>query len=442
MFLSFLLLTSFYIKEQTQQPHYFKNDTLKLELKQNRKFWKQMAVSSAFFGLSAISWHGREEVQAIRNRYIPDFNCHLDDYTQYVPAATAFALNLAGVKGRNRPVRAVINYGGSLLIMGGLVNAVKYSSKVSRPDERANNSFPSGHTAMAFMNASFLHKEYGHVNSLYGTFGYVLGTYTGISRILNNRHWLPDILAGAGTGILSSELSYLIIDNIYKNKGDFFSDFDTWVELDKPSFLTMKVGQAFYPNIRSAQKHGPEGALEGAYFFNKKWGIGAEIGFMHISFDEESLDSDEWDKLPEFVFNPDISVEPSGLMSFMVGAYYSKHLGTKFILQGKLSAGTGTGTGGNINIRGRRNIAGKQQQMMEIPCLEYYPDKIRIVGAGISVTAMLAPTIGLSLYADYKYAHSKINISYYKDANIFTESVRSPINILSFSIGFVSFLPL
>jgi membrane-associated phospholipid phosphatase len=420
MFLSFLLLTAFYIKGQTQQSHPLKKDTLNLALKQNRKFWKRMAVPSVFFGLSALSWRGREDVRAIRNRYIPNFNCRLDDYMQYAPAATVFALNLAGVKGRNRPVRAAINCGGSLLIMSGLVNAVKYSSRVTRPDEMANNSFPSGHTAMAFMNASFLHKEYGHVNSLYGTLGYTLSTFTGISRILNNRHWLPDVLAGAGIGVLSTELSYLIVDNMYKNRGDFFSDFDTRVELEKPSFLTIKAGQAFYPNIRSSQKPGLEGALEGAYFFNKKWGIGAEIGFMHIPFNKESLDSYDWALISETVSIPDISAQSSGLASFMAGAYYSKYLGTKFILQGKLSAGMGICVGENISTGGRRN--------MEIPSKGYPSGKIRMVGAGISATAMLAPATGLSLYADYKYVQSKMNIPH--------------ANILSFGAGLVSFFSL
>ncbi|MDR1631820.1 MAG: phosphatase PAP2 family protein [Dysgonamonadaceae bacterium] len=448
-FLSFVLLTIFCVKMRAQQPDHSlpfanaQNDAAcSIKSKQNREFWKRAAVPSVFFGLSALSWHKREDVRTIRNRYIPDFNYQLDDYIQYVPAATVFALNLAGVKGRNRPVRAVINYGGSLMIMGGLVNALKYSIRVTRPDERANNSFPSGHTAMAFMNASFLHKEYGPVNSLYSTLGYAMSTYAGISRSLNNRHWLSDILAGAGVGILSTELSYLIVDKLYKNKGDFFSDFDARVELEKPSFLTIQMGPAFFLDIYSSQESGLEGALEGAYFFNKKWGVGAETCFMHIPFKEESLGPSEWDKLSEIVLNPSVGIQSLGLASFMAGVYYSKFLGTKLILQGKLLAGMGVGVGGNIGIRGRQNIDGKPQQMIEIPFMKYSLDKTWITGAGISITAMVAPTIGLSLSADYKYARPKMNISYYDEASIPTENIRLPINALSFGAGFVSFFSL
>jgi hypothetical protein len=429
------------LKGQSRQPYFLEKDTLNFEL-QNRKFWKRAIVPSVFFGLSALSWHGKEDVRTVRNRYIPDFDYRLDDYMQYAPAAAVFALNTAGVKGRNRPARTVINWGSSMLIMGGLVNALKYSSHVLRPDESSKNSFPSGHAAMAFMNASFLHKEYGHINSLYGIIGYAMGTYTGISRSLNNRHWISDILAGAGIGILSTELSYLIVDNLYKNKGDFFSDFDAPTELEKPSFLTIKIGQAFYVDIASFQKLGLEGALEGAFFFNKKWGIGAEIGFMHIPFKEENLDFSDRDELPENIINQSISTQSLGLASFMAGVYYSEFLGSKFILQAKLVAGRGIGLGGDINIKGWRNTEGKPQQITEIPFVEYSLDKTWIAGAGISVTAMTAPTIGLSVYADYKYANPKVNISFYTNNHPSIESTRSPIKALSCGVRFVSFFSL
>jgi len=71
---------------------------------------------------------------------------------------------------------------------------------------------------MAFTNASFLHKEYGMVNPAYSIAGYGSAAITGLGRNLNNRHWVPDILAGAGIGIISTELGYFFIDKIYKNK--------------------------------------------------------------------------------------------------------------------------------------------------------------------------------------------------------------------------------
>ncbi|MDN8674749.1 phosphatase PAP2 family protein, partial [Staphylococcus aureus] len=84
----------------------------------------------------------------------------------------------------------------SLAIMAILVNSIKYTAKVERPDDSKRNSFPSGHAAMAFTNAAFLDKEYGLVNPAYSIAGYSAATFTGLGRALNNRHWLPDILAG------------------------------------------------------------------------------------------------------------------------------------------------------------------------------------------------------------------------------------------------------
>lgn len=36
---------------------------------------------------------------------------------------------------------------------------------------------------------------------------------------MNNKHWLSDVLMGAGIGILSTELGYFLADLIYKDRG-------------------------------------------------------------------------------------------------------------------------------------------------------------------------------------------------------------------------------
>jgi len=45
---------------------------------------------------------------------------------------------------------------------------------------------------------------------------FTLASGIGVFRILNNRHWISDVLTGAGLGILSVELSYLLLKT--KNK--------------------------------------------------------------------------------------------------------------------------------------------------------------------------------------------------------------------------------
>lgn len=445
---SFLLTIIFLVLSNTllsqnQSSASFAKDSLTRIRQQKDPFWKYAIAPAIFVGLSAATWQASEDVRVVRNRYIPNFHNELDNYMQYAPAATAFTLNLSGVKGRNKPVRAAINWGGGMLIMGGLVNSIKYSARVMRPDGTSRNSFPSGHTATAFMNATFLHKEYAHINSLYSILGYSMSSYTGISRSLNNRHWLSDILAGAGIGILSTELSYLIVDSFYKNKGDFFTSFDIKKEVENPSFVSVKFGQSFYiDNLSSFGKLGLEGAVEGAYFFNKKWGMGAELGFMHIPFDREALDLLEWKGLPEDIVNPQVDTQSLGLSSLMVGGYYSKFLGSKFILQGKALAGVGVGTGGDIDIRAERQ-GNREQMEISMPLMEYSINNTWIIAGGASLTMMIAPTLGISLYADYKYANPKAKISisnYYPDIeDKFLEDEHLLISALSGGLKLVSF---
>jgi hypothetical protein len=418
-------------------------DSILTIVRQKDPFWKHTIAPAVFIGLSAITWQDSKDVRMARNRYIPDFHNELDDYMQYAPAVTAFALNVSGVKGRNKPVRAAISWGGGMLIEGILVNSIKYSTRVRRPDGTSRNSFPSGHTATAFMSASFLHKEYAHVNPLYSVLGYTMSSYTGISRSLNNRHWLSDILAGAGIGILSTELSYLIVDAFYKNKGDFFTSFNTRKEMENPSFVSVRFGQSFYiDNLKSFEKFGLEGAVEGAYFFNRKWGIGAELGFMHIPFKRESLDLLEWDGLPEGVMNPQIEMQSLGLSSLVVGGYYSEFIGKKFILQGKALTGIGIGIGGDIDIHAGRKVNGEQIEM-NIPLMEYTINNAWIIGGGISLTMMIAPTLGVSLYADYKYTNPKARMyvsKYYPDMDDkFLDDGRLPVSALSRGLKLVSF---
>ncbi len=70
-------------------------------------FWHSKAVRIStvpliLFAGSAAVWGERQNVRELRNRYIPTFRHHFDDYMQYVPALAVFGLNAAGVKGKTR----------------------------------------------------------------------------------------------------------------------------------------------------------------------------------------------------------------------------------------------------------------------------------------------------------------------------------------------------
>ena len=102
------------------------------------------------------------------------------------------------------------------------MSSLKKITHIQRPDGSSYESFPSGHTAEAFASAEFLRQEYKDVSPWYGIAGYAAATATGALRIYNNKHWLSDVVAGAGIGIASTKLAYWIYPAIkrkfFKNK--------------------------------------------------------------------------------------------------------------------------------------------------------------------------------------------------------------------------------
>ena len=132
----------------------------------------------------------------------------LGDYLQYVPSVTAYALNVAGLKGKHSYLDATVILATSWATMGILVNTTKYSVRRLRPDASNRKSFVSGHTATAFMGAEFLRREYWDTAPVVGILGYTFASVVGVSRVLNNRHWVSDVIAGAGVGILSVQVAY------------------------------------------------------------------------------------------------------------------------------------------------------------------------------------------------------------------------------------------
>ena len=99
---------------------------------------------------------------------------------------------------------------GSILILKacGVKSKHGCTTRVERPYEGVFNSFPSGHTTTAFMGAEMLRREYGEDYPGIAIAGYTVATGVGLLRIYNNRHWVSDVVAGAGIGILSASIMY------------------------------------------------------------------------------------------------------------------------------------------------------------------------------------------------------------------------------------------
>jgi membrane-associated phospholipid phosphatase len=132
----------------------------------------------------------------------------VDNYLQFAPAVAVYALNVAGIQGEHNFVDRSMIYLMSNVIMEGFVTTIKNTSHEWRPSDNDHLSYPSGHTAEAFLSATFLYEEYKNVSIWYGVGGYLVAGTVGYLRIYNDAHWFHDVVAGAGYGIASAELAY------------------------------------------------------------------------------------------------------------------------------------------------------------------------------------------------------------------------------------------
>jgi len=140
----------------------------------------------------------------------PNFNTKAESYFLITPIVLVYSLNLVGVEGKNRFIdrTALLGLSGGFVGLSELI--VKHSTHRLRPNNTDYYSFPSGHTGLAFMGAEYLAQEYSSKSPWYTVIGYSFAVTTGVFRMYNRDHWFSDVVAGAGFGILSTKLSYLV----------------------------------------------------------------------------------------------------------------------------------------------------------------------------------------------------------------------------------------
>jgi membrane-associated phospholipid phosphatase len=141
----------------------------------------------------------------------PNVNNNIEDHIRHIPTASTFILlPMLGIKSKNNFIEKAMIFGIATTIGDQVVSRVKTASKHLRPDGSDRRSFPSGHTTTAFVAAEFMRKEYQDVSPWLVVAGYTAATATGALRVYHNKHWLTDVVAGAGLGIISTDLAYLI----------------------------------------------------------------------------------------------------------------------------------------------------------------------------------------------------------------------------------------
>jgi len=271
--------------------------------------------------------------RSLRNEYLPSFHLHYDDYLQLFPAVAMIGMKIGGVKGRSSWERMLVSDAFSAAIMAATVNALKSSTKVMRPDGSNNKSFPSGHTATAFMAATMMHKEYGLTCSPWYSVGaYSVAAITGITRELNNKHWMSDVMVGAGIGVLSTEFGYYLADLLFKDKGITRSNLE-YKSIDRfnnPSFFGLSLGIDILPGKYKVSNgaylttsSGSNAGLEGAWFMNPYFGLGGRfsVASMPVLLNEISQN------------------EPLDILSGSAGTYFSYPISTRWSAGSKLLAG-------------------------------------------------------------------------------------------------------
>jgi membrane-associated phospholipid phosphatase len=181
----------------------------------SHRFVSALAAPAIFITAGFVAKNHNESIQkyfykaaGIEERG-PKTPSNISDYTQFAPMGLVFIMTAMNKKGEHKFLKQVSLAVQSEALMIAMVRPLKHFTNERRPDG-GPHSFPSGHTAQAFMAATFLHKEFGHKSIWYSIAGYTMATAVGTCRMMSNRHWASDVLVGAGIGILSTNLVYLM----------------------------------------------------------------------------------------------------------------------------------------------------------------------------------------------------------------------------------------
>ena len=178
-------------------------DSISLSIKENKLTYKQFVIPAVLIsgGFLLKNTPMNSNLQTDFRKVLGEnFHNKIDNYLQYEALLQIYGGRYLGLKPKHDAFHQTINVVVSNAIMGGIVTTMKHSFKELRPDASDELSFPSGHTATAFTNASVLFYEYKDANIWYASSGYLFAAATGFLRIANNKHYTSDVLAGAGIG--------------------------------------------------------------------------------------------------------------------------------------------------------------------------------------------------------------------------------------------------
>jgi len=219
IFICLLLFSVFEVNAQ--------NDSLQFKMTEKTLSEKTVApkiLIGASLLITGTAFENRFQ-NNIRNQVGTDFNTTIDNYLWYVPLVEMYSADLLGIESKNHWFDQSKNAFIAHMVNKYTTNALKGLITKERPSGYNSSSFPSGHTSKAFTSATVLYEEYKDTSPWLAYSGYVFASSTAFLRVAKNSHYLSDVLAGAGLGILITKLvyhfDYLFDWNPFKNNEDF-----------------------------------------------------------------------------------------------------------------------------------------------------------------------------------------------------------------------------
>lgn len=209
LLLSFLLI--FNTSLNSNASSHFQNSTSQVDSTQTKSLTiKQLIVPATLISLGSLGAIFNDNVlnREINKIFRGNHHCNIDCCLRFAPLIGYIALGEVGLTSKHSLKERVAVAATSHAIMVALGSGLKNIVHEQRPNLSNNHSFPSGHTTMAFTGAELMRIEYG-ANT--GLAGYAVATSVALMRLYNNKHWLNDVVMGAGIGILSARLGYALL---------------------------------------------------------------------------------------------------------------------------------------------------------------------------------------------------------------------------------------
>ncbi|MCM1522066.1 MAG: phosphatase PAP2 family protein [Muribaculaceae bacterium] len=291
-------------------------------------------IPALAFGVGALG-------TGVAGRYSYSHHFHIDpikiksdrgtNYLEYAPLALPWVAKVAGVRTRSGWGRMAVSQAISVGIMAATVKAMKDGISSQRPDGSDYRSFPSGHTAWAFMGATAAANELAATSAWYAFGAYTFATGIAVERVIDRHHYPTDVMAGAGIGILSSELGYILGDLIFGQhqlsiRGRDLRDNSNFSFLSVETGLNLPLGRVRAGQTIIERLPALSAGFRGGFGISDHWGLGLELGLLSTPL----IVNVNYDKT---------YVKPLTALGFMVAPYYTCALSKRFSIMADVGAG-------------------------------------------------------------------------------------------------------